>query len=63
MDGVHFLLQVLHECPVDVPELARKYVVSVVGVDEDNVIFVAVIGNEILSVCYVQENAVMYASP
>ena len=35
VDRMDFLLQVLQERTVDVPELEGKYVVSIIGVDED----------------------------
>lgn len=63
MIGVDFHLQVLHERSVGIPELAREYVVPVVGVDEDEIILIAVLHDEILSVCYVEGNAVVDASP
>jgi hypothetical protein len=63
VDGVDPPLQVLHEGSVRVPELAGEYVVPVVGVDEDKVVLVAVAGDEVLGIRYVEEDAVVYASP
>jgi hypothetical protein len=57
-----FLLQVLHELPVNVPELVGEYVISIISVNEDYIVLVAVGGNEILGICYVEENAVMYTT-